>query len=128
MVDGDAERADRLLGDRGFSLAKWRCGWSDVRPVAGAPTPDWVGIVGDMFALIADRPAAAREIRAPMLIEVAGPGLPEWVDGRQPWRFHPGFAAWWLMPAARWLPGARSRAPLSDEAGEEPPWASCVGC
>ena len=120
VVDGDAERADRLLGDRGFSLAKWRCGWSDVRPVAGAPTPDWVGIVGDMFALIADRPAAAREIRAPMLIEVAGPGLPEWVDGRQPWRFHPGFAAWLAHArgaVATWC--AQSRAPLSDEAGEE---------
>ncbi len=95
---GRPERAAEILLLRGLDPADWARGLSDVTPVRGAALPGWASAAMALFAAAGD--PAPDEEEVPSLGEVAGPGLPVWVDPGSPWRFFAGFRAW-LADAGR---------------------------
>lgn len=112
IADGRPERAAEILALRGLDRDSFTAGLSDVVPVPGAPLPAWACAVLELFAAAGD-PAAGADDDVPSLGEVAGPGLPAWVDPEMPWRFQRGFRAW-LADARRRVDGWTEtyRAPL----------------
>jgi hypothetical protein len=106
VADGDRIRATAILAERGLSVESWRLAQAHVTAVPGQPQPEWARDARRLLELVGTE---AVPIAAPRLRDVAGDGLPAWVDGEQPWRFHAGFADW-LTEAGRrvgdWCAGA----------------------
>lgn len=111
VADGDAERARRVLAERGLTVDQWRTALGGVRlatgiragddvTIDGTDLPEWVtDALALQRLLLAPRPRPAAGTRGgddstPRLGEVTGPGLPAWVDPDQPWQFYPGFRTW----------------------------------
>lgn len=97
IADGRPDRAAAILAEHGFTGEQWRAGLGEVTVRPGERLPGWARDALTLVDLIGTEPGPHR---VPRLREVAGDGLPEWVDGDQPWRFHPGFRDW-LTVAAR---------------------------
>lgn len=115
IADGRPDRIADILAEHGFTIDQWRAGLGDVTVQADEPLPDWARDALMLLDLIGTQPGPHR---VPPLRKVAGDGLPDWVDGDQPWRFHPGFRDW-LAVAARDVDDWSRTAPISDSAREE---------
>ncbi|WP_420122962.1 DUF4135 domain-containing protein [Nakamurella sp.] len=108
IADGRPDRAAAILAEHGFTQEQWRAGLGEVAVRPGEPLPGWARDALTLVDLIGTEPGPHR---VPRLREVAGDGLPEWVDGDQPWRFHPGFRDW-LTVAAREVDRWTGAAPI----------------
>ena len=112
IADGRPGRIADILAEHGFTAEQWRAGLGEVQVQAGEPLPGWARDALTLLDLVGTQPGPPR---VPRLREVAGDGLPDWVDGDQPWRFHPGFRDW-LTVAARAVDGWSGPAPITDDA------------
>lgn len=119
VADGNPERGAQLLRSRGVSVEQWIQGLGTVEAVDDRDLPDWARTAGDLYQWLSEsgtpHPAAT-----PSLGEVAGSGLPAWIDPAQPWRFYPGFRAW--MARAQDLVNhglSTSAAPLAPSAAHD---------
>ncbi|HZM67638.1 MAG TPA: DUF4135 domain-containing protein [Nakamurella sp.] len=115
IADGRPERVAEILAEHGLTLDQWRSGLRDVTAVPGEPPPRWAR---DALTLLAMVGHDTGPHRVPRLREVAGEGLPDWVDPDQPWRFHPGFRDWMALASADVLTWTKT-APIADRAREE---------
>jgi hypothetical protein len=106
-----AERLPGVLAELGCTHDQWRRALTDVEVVPEGERPDWADDAVRLLAMSSD----ADGDPAPRLRDVAGDGLPSWVDGDQPWRFHAGFAGW-LAAARRDVAGWTQHAPLTEAA------------
>lgn len=115
-IAGDRpERVAELLAQRGLSIDQWHVGLGDVQAVAGGQLPGWALDAMTLIEAIGSEPGPHP---VPRLGEIAGEGLPEWVDGDQPWRFHPGFRDW-MAQAARDVGQWAASAPISAMAARD---------
>lgn len=108
VADGDEARARQILAARGLTPQTWRDSLREVEvdtTVASTAWPAWARTVVELLEMVprtapmASEPGAS-EADIPTLAEVVGNGLPDWVDGSAPWRFYPGFRAWWRAARA----------------------------
>lgn len=93
VADGRGDAIADILDELGHTLDEWCAGLADATVVAGEPLPEWAEHAVTLFGLLGTRPEAD-PAQVPLLREIAGDGLPEWVDPEQPWRFHRGFHDW----------------------------------
>lgn len=112
IADGRAERVLEVLSEHGLTLDEWRASLGDVTVKPGEPLPIWTQDALTLLDLVGTEPGPHR---VPRLREVAGEGLPEWVDPDQPWRFYPGFRDW-MAAAAREVDAWTKSAPMSGTA------------
>lgn len=112
IADGRPDRVAEILAEHGFTLDQWRIGLGGVAVRPGEPLPAWVSDALMLLDLVGTEPGPHV---VPLLREVVGDGLPDWVDGDQPWRFHPGFRDW-LAAAGRAVDTWSAAAPMSETA------------
>jgi hypothetical protein len=112
IADGRPERMAEILEEHGLTPDQWRTGLGEVTAVPGEPLPTWVQ---DAMALLQLVGSEAELPEPPRLREVAGDGLPAWVDPDQPWRFSAGFGDW-LAAARRDVGCWSTAAPISTSA------------
>lgn len=119
VAGGDPGRGVDVLRARGLDVEEFVRSLGNASPVPGAALPDWAQAARD---LVGHLESAGSDVpdEGPLLSEVAGPALPDWVDGDVPWRFYPGFAAWMRRAhhlVSAWSAGAA--APISARAQRE---------
>lgn len=118
VAGGDQTRGADILRQRGLRVDEFVRSLENAQVVAGAALPDWAVATGELIDRLS-HPGSAAPADAPLLAELAGAGLPDWVDGSTPWRLYAGFAAWmhhashlvrvWSAPSAGLLAPAAQR-------------------